>query len=102
MCIGVAAPGLAARDGRSIEFMPARLPGLERLDWTQFLNAPTPVPVLNDAHAALLGEAAFGAAAGLQDVFMLTLELAWAGRLCWAGSLGAGTSAGRVIWDTSA
>src|SRR5207245_8011789 len=62
--MGVSAPGLAAADGRSIACMPERLQGLEGLDWTQFLNAPKMVPVLNDGHAALLGEAWVGAARG--------------------------------------
>ena len=71
--LGLSAPGLAARDGRSIVHMPGRLKGLEDLDWTDFLKAPCPVPVLNDAHAALLGEAWLGAARGFQNVIMLTL-----------------------------
>ncbi len=71
--IGLSAPGLAARDGRSIARMPGRLQGLEGLDWTEFLQAPQTVPVLNDAHAALLGEAWLGAARGFQNVFLLTL-----------------------------
>jgi glucokinase len=98
--IGISAPGLAAADGRSIARMPGRLQGLEGLDWTEFLNcrlaigdcqleknSGTPnqsaighrpsaislVPVLNDAHAALLGEAWEGAARGFQNVVMLTL-----------------------------
>jgi glucokinase len=53
--------------------MPGRLIGLEGLDWAQFLESPHPIPVLNDAHAALLGEVWMGAARGLRDVFMLTL-----------------------------
>ena len=53
--------------------MPGRLQGLEGLDWTTFLKSPQPVPVLNDAHAALLGEAWLGAARGFQNVIMLTL-----------------------------
>ena len=53
--------------------MPSRLRGLEGLDWTAFLGAQRPVPVLNDAHAALLGECWTGAARGLQNVVMLTL-----------------------------
>ena len=71
--IGISAPGLAARDGRSIAFMPGRLIGLEGLDWTTHLGAAQVVPVLNDAHAALLGEVWQGAAAGRRDVFLLTL-----------------------------
>jgi glucokinase len=71
--IGLSAPGLAARDARSIAHMPGRLQGLEGLDWTAFLNASSPVPVLNDAHAALLGEAWLGAAKGFQNVILLTL-----------------------------
>ena len=88
--IGVAAPGLAARDARSISFMPGRLPGLEGLDWTVFLNAQSPVLVLNDAHAALLGESAFGAAAGLQDAFMLTLGTGVGGAILSGGKIMSG------------
>jgi len=71
--IGVSAPGLAAADGRSIACMPERLQGLEGLDWTKFLGAPKMVPVLNDGHAALLGEAWVGAARGFANVILLTL-----------------------------
>lgn len=71
--IGLSAPGLAARDGRSIAHMPGRLQGLENLDWTGFLKTACTVPVLNDAHAALLGEAWLGAAQGFSNVIMLTL-----------------------------
>lgn len=71
--VGLSAPGLAAADGRSIARMPGRLRGLEGLDWTEFLKLPRPVAVLNDAHAALAGEAWLGAARGFQNVFMLTL-----------------------------
>ena len=71
--IGLSAPGLAAKDARSIAYMPGRLAGLEGLDWTDFLECPNPVDVLNDAHAALLGEIWLGAAAGLRNVIMLTL-----------------------------
>ncbi len=71
--LGISAPGLASRDGRSISFMPGRLFGLEGLDWTEHLGASRRVPVLNDAHAALLGEVWQGAARGRTDVFLLTL-----------------------------
>ena len=71
--IGIAAPGLAGRGGRCIAHLPGRLVGIEGLDWTDWLGVARPVPVLNDAHAALLGEVWLGAARGLQNVFMLTL-----------------------------
>lgn len=71
--IGLAAPGLASRDGRSIAFMPGRLAGLEGLDWTRHLQFPSEIPVLNDAHAALLGEVWVGAARGLRNVILVTL-----------------------------
>jgi glucokinase len=71
--IGISAPGLAAKDGRSIAFMPGRLAGLENLVWQDFLETEFPIPVLNDAHSALLGETWIGAAAGKRNVIMLTL-----------------------------
>ncbi|KAB2663092.1 MAG: ROK family protein [Verrucomicrobia bacterium] len=71
--IGLSAPGLTARDGRSIAFMPGRLSGLEGLDWTAWLGATRPVPVLNDAQAALLGEIWKGAARGATNAILFTL-----------------------------
>lgn len=71
--LGVSAPGLAAADGRRIAYMPGRLAGLEGLDWTEALEAARPVPVLNDAHAALLGEVWLGAARGARNAVLLTL-----------------------------
>src|SRR5262249_27301054 len=71
--VGVAAPGLAARDGESIAFMPGRLRGMEGLGWQEWLGLDTPVPVFNDAQAALLGEVWLGAAKGAKNVVLLTL-----------------------------
>lgn len=71
--IGLAAPGLASPDHRWIAFMPGRLRGLEKLDWSNYLNVHFKIPVLNDAHAALLGEAWVGAGRGLRNVVMITL-----------------------------
>src|SRR5262245_16527355 len=71
--IGLAAPGLPSHNHRSIAFMPERLPGLQNLDWQQQFGVPFPVPVLNDAQAALLGEVWRGAAKGCQNVILLTL-----------------------------
>jgi glucokinase len=69
--IGLAAPGLAAKDGRSIAYMQGRLAGLQGFMWGDFLDLP--VVVLNDAHAALLGEVWQGAAKGYRNVILLTL-----------------------------
>ena len=69
--IGISAPGLAARDGSCISWMPGRMHGLEGFRWADFLKRP--VHVLNDAHAAILGEVWQGAAAGARDAVMLTL-----------------------------
>jgi glucokinase len=71
--VGVSAPGIASPDGRSIFWMQGRLGEVERLDWTTFLDRPPRVPVLNDAQAALAGEAWIGAAAGAENVILLTL-----------------------------
>ncbi|MBL9174236.1 MAG: ROK family protein [Verrucomicrobiales bacterium] len=71
--IGLSAPGIASRDGRSIASMPGRFEGLEGLDWSEHLGRQDGVPVLNDAQSALLGEVAFGAARGAQNVVLLTL-----------------------------
>ncbi len=70
---GLAAPGLASKDGRSIAFMPGRLPGLENLIWTDFLDIGVEVPVLNDGHAALLGEVWRGGARGSENAVLITL-----------------------------
>jgi glucokinase len=72
-CIGLAAPGLAAKDHRSIVSMPGRLTGLEGLVWQEFFKTRRTVPVLNDAQAALLGEVWCGAARGTRNAMLLTL-----------------------------
>jgi len=70
---GISAPGLASRDRGCIAFFPQRLPGLEGLDWTAWLQRDRIVPVTNDAHSSLLGEAWLGAARGLENVALFTL-----------------------------
>lgn len=85
--VGVAAPGLASEDGRFIAHMPGRLSGLERLDWTDFLEHPRRVPVLNDAHAALVAETWRGAAKGLSDAVLLTLGTGVGGAIMMGGRL---------------
>jgi glucokinase len=71
--IGLAAPGLAANDGRSIAYMQGRLAGLQGFVWQDFLETPAPIVVLNDAHAALLGEVWQGVAKGYRNAILLTL-----------------------------
>lgn len=71
--VGVCAPGLAADNSRSIAHLPGRLAGLAGIDWTEALARSAPVPVLNDAHAAIMGEAWIGAARDCRHVVMLTL-----------------------------
>ncbi len=71
--LGVSAPGLTAPDGGSIACMPGRMKGLEGLNWTAWFDRGGRIPVSNDAHAALVGEAWIGAARGLQNAIMLTL-----------------------------
>lgn len=96
-CVGLAAPGLPDGNNRQINYMPGRLPGLERFEWSNFLKEP--VHVLNDAHAALLAEVNFGVARGNKSVIMLTLGTGvggailidgklYQGRLQRAGSMG--------------
>jgi len=80
--IGISAPGLAAKDGRTIAVMPGRMRGLEGFDWSAWLGRP--VPVLNDAHAALLGEVWMGAAQPFDDAILLTLGTGVGGAI-WSG-----------------
>jgi glucokinase len=85
--IGLAAPGLAGRDNLCIASMPGKLRGLEGLNWTDSLQASDPVPVLNDAHAALLGEAWIGAAVGYRNAALLTLGTGVGGAIIAEGRL---------------
>jgi len=71
--LGVCAPGLAACDERRIVNLPGGQPAVEGIDWTRRLGWARPVPVLNDANAALVAEAAIGAARGCAHAVMLTL-----------------------------
>ncbi len=71
--IGLSAPGLVGPNPRAVTCMPGRLEGLVGLDWTEFLKRDRIVPVMNDGHAAIMGEAWLGAGRGCQNLFMLTL-----------------------------
>jgi glucokinase len=70
---GLAAPGIAHPDGRSIWWMQGRRDEVQGLDWSGPLARPERVHVLNDARAALLGELWQGAARGCRNVILLTL-----------------------------
>ncbi|GAB4033876.1 ROK family protein [Spirosoma jeollabukense] len=83
--IGLSAPGLPTPDNTAIACMPGRLQGLEGLNWSDFLDKP--VRVLNDAHAALMAEARFGALKGVQHGLMLTLGTGVGGGLLLNGQL---------------
>jgi len=68
---GLVAPGIANRQNDRIEHMPGRLEGLEHFDWSNFLRENT--AVLNDGHAALVAESAWGVGKGYKNLIMLTL-----------------------------
>ena len=95
---GVGAPGLAAADGRKVAFMQGRLAGLQGLDWPDALATTAPVRVLNDAHAALLGEAWTGAAAGCHEVVLLTLGTGVGGAILSGGRLLRGATGRAGHW----
>lgn len=85
--VGIAAPGLANASETAIAFMPGRLAGLEGLNWKDALGRAEEVRVLNDAQAALTGEAWQGAAKGMRDVVMLTLGTGVGGAVMSGGQL---------------
>lgn len=93
--VGLAAPGLANAERATVVAMPGRLEGLERLDWSKALSLRRPLAVLNDAHAALLGESWIGAAVGVRDVVLLTLGTGVGGAAMLDGRIVRGT-AGRA------
>jgi glucokinase len=69
--IGISAPGLPDTHNSCIAFMPGRMQGLENFNWSAHLNQPA--YVLNDAVAALMAEARFGACKTAKHAVMLTL-----------------------------
>lgn len=94
--VGISAPGLPSGDHSSIVFMPGRMQGLENFTWQQFLQRPT--LVLNDAVAALIAEATFGAAKNKKHVVMLTLGTGVGGAILINGEpyMGAFNKAGHI------
>lgn len=98
--VGISAPGIASRDHSCIDFMPNRIHGIEGFDWRAYLGLSPDLPftVLNDAHAALVGELWLGAAKGVDDVAMLTLGTGVGGAIISGGRLitGHGGRAGHI------
>jgi glucokinase len=97
--VGLSAPGLANPNGRQIDLMPGRMHGLEGFDWPDFLQRD--VRVVNDAHAALMGEVWCGAARGCNDAFMITLGTGvggaiWSGGRLLRGHIGRGGHLGHI------
>ena len=102
LCVGMAAPGMAARDGRSMASVSGHLESLQGFDWVDYLGRAA--SLLNDGHAALLAEAWKGAAAGAQDAVMLTLGTgvggaALSGGRLLTGHLGRGGHIGHMCLD---
>lgn len=85
--VGLAAPGIIAADSRSVAWCPGKLAGIEGFDWTRALDRPQPVPLLNDAHAALVGEHWLGAAKRFRQAILLTLGTGVGGAILSEGRL---------------
>ena len=83
--VGLSAPGLAGSNNDCIKLMPGRLEGLENFVWADYLKTQT--WVLNDAHAALMAEAKFGAGKGCGNVILLTLGTGVGGGIMINGEL---------------
>jgi len=90
LAIGLSAPGLADVTNSFISYMPGRLPGLAKFNWSDWVGER--VYVLNDAHAALMAEASFGAAKGLQHAVLLSLGTGIGGGVLINGELYQGVS----------
>jgi glucokinase len=85
--VGLATPGIIASDSRSVASCPGKLAGIEGFDWTAALGREQTVPLLNDAHAALLGEHWIGAAKPFQNAILLTLGTGVGGAILSEGRL---------------
>jgi len=82
---GLSAPGLPDETNSYIAYLPNRLPGLVNFRWSDYLGLPT--RVINDAHSALMAEAAFGVAKGHKNVVLVTLGTGVGGGLLINGEL---------------
>lgn len=94
--IGMSAPGLANTENSHIAHLPNRLATLERFDWSKYFGTKT--LILNDAHAAVMAEAKFGAMQGYKNGILLTLGTGVGGGILINGELyqGANQMAGHL------
>ncbi len=90
--VGVACPGLVRREGDAVYWMKGRLEVLEGLDWTAALKRSAAVRVVNDAQAALVGEAWLGAGRECRDVVMLTIGTGVGGAIMCDGRVLSGST----------
>ena len=86
-CVGIASPGMVARDGRSMASVSGHLESLQGFDWADYLGGERALALVNDGHAALLAEAWKGAAAGARDAVLLTLGTGVGGAVLTGGQL---------------
>jgi glucokinase len=94
--VGISAPGIAARDNRSIAWMRGRMEAVEGLDWRRRLRRD--IWVLNDAHAAATAEAWIGAARGASHAVVLTLGTGVGGGVILDGRLFQGATGRAGHW----
>jgi glucokinase len=92
--VGISCPGLADEKNKFIAHLPNRLAGLEGFLWENYIEKKT--FVVNDAHAALIAEAKFGAIKGYKNAVLLTLGTGVGGGILINGELyqGLGQMAG--------
>lgn len=100
--VGISAPGLPNVDNTAIAHMPGRMDGLEGFNWSHHLQSPA--WVLNDAVAAMMAEAGFGAARGVKNVVMLTLGTGVGGAILidgkpYQGAFGKAGHIGHMVID---
>ena len=89
--VGLATPGLITADSRSVACCPGKLAGIEGFDWSSALSRKQTVVLLNDAHAALVGEHWIGAAKRFQNAILMTLGTGVGGAILSDGQLLRGT-----------
>ena len=85
--MGVATPGLPSADERTVADLEGQLAGLVGLAWADLLETKATLRVINDAQAALLGEAWKGAGVGCRNAVLLTLGTGVGGAILSDGRL---------------